>query len=71
MLVEVTERAMAHVNSNSVLIVGGVGCNHRLQVPTTDFMHLINFSVFSMFCPLEMHGLGICVGFQDVLSASV
>lgn len=27
MLVEVTERAMAHVNSREVLIVGGVGCN--------------------------------------------
>lgn len=31
MLVEITERAMAHVNSNQVLIVGGVGCNTRLQ----------------------------------------
>ncbi|QLG74754.1 hypothetical protein HG535_0H00800 [Zygotorulaspora mrakii] len=31
MLVEITERAMAHVNSNQVLIVGGVGCNLRLQ----------------------------------------
>lgn len=31
MLVEVTERAMAHVESDSVLIVGGVGCNKRLQ----------------------------------------
>lgn len=31
MLVETTERAMAHVNSNEVLIVGGVGCNVRLQ----------------------------------------
>lgn len=31
MLVEITERAMAHVNSNQVLIVGGVGCNKRLQ----------------------------------------
>lgn len=26
MLVEITERAMAHVGSNQVLIVGGVGC---------------------------------------------
>lgn len=32
MLVEVTERAMAHCNSQDVLIVGGVGCNLRLQV---------------------------------------
>ncbi|CDH48208.1 glycoprotein endopeptidase kae1 [Lichtheimia corymbifera JMRC:FSU:9682] len=31
MLVEITERAMAHVESQEVLIVGGVGCNIRLQ----------------------------------------
>lgn len=31
MLAEVTERAMAHCNTNTVLIVGGVGCNIRLQ----------------------------------------
>ncbi|PWN95501.1 peptidase M22, glycoprotease [Tilletiopsis washingtonensis] len=31
MLVEITERAMAHVGSKEVLIVGGVGCNARLQ----------------------------------------
>ena len=31
MLVEITERAMAHVGSDQVLIVGGVGCNERLQ----------------------------------------
>lgn len=31
MLVETTERAMAHTGSNEVLIVGGVGCNKRLQ----------------------------------------
>ncbi|KAH9808896.1 glycoprotease family-domain-containing protein [Melampsora americana] len=31
MLVEITERAMAHVGSDEVLIVGGVGCNERLQ----------------------------------------
>jgi N6-L-threonylcarbamoyladenine synthase len=31
MLVEITERAMAHVGSNEVMIVGGVGCNLRLQ----------------------------------------
>jgi N6-L-threonylcarbamoyladenine synthase len=29
--VEITERAMAHTNSPDVLIVGGVGCNKRLQ----------------------------------------
>mmetsp|Transcript_23727 Transcript_23727/g.39798 ORF Transcript_23727/g.39798 Transcript_23727/m.39798 type:complete len:338 (+) Transcript_23727:81-1094(+) len=31
MLVEITERAMAHCGSNEVLLVGGVGCNIRLQ----------------------------------------
>eukprot|EP00877_Chromochloris_zofingiensis_P002888 jgi/Chrzof1/125/Cz01g04080.t1 len=31
MLVEITERAMAHTGKNDVLIVGGVGCNLRLQ----------------------------------------
>ncbi|XP_015676885.1 probable tRNA N6-adenosine threonylcarbamoyltransferase [Protobothrops mucrosquamatus] len=31
MLVEITERAMAHTSSSEALIVGGVGCNERLQ----------------------------------------
>nr|CAG4643954.1 EOG090X067V [Lepidurus arcticus] len=31
MLVEITERAMAHCGSSEVLICGGVGCNTRLQ----------------------------------------
>nr|MBE5724927.1 putative tRNA N6-adenosine threonylcarbamoyltransferase [Cucujiformia] len=31
MLTETTERALAHVSSKEVLIVGGVGCNLRLQ----------------------------------------
>lgn len=31
MLIEITERAMAHCGSSEVLIVGGVGCNERLQ----------------------------------------
>ena len=31
MLVETTERAMAHCGNDTVLIVGGVGCNKRLQ----------------------------------------
>ncbi|XP_015781593.1 probable tRNA N6-adenosine threonylcarbamoyltransferase isoform X1 [Tetranychus urticae] len=32
MLVETTERAMSNTNSKEVLIVGGVGCNERLQM---------------------------------------
>lgn len=31
MLVEITERAMAHTGCTDVLLVGGVGCNRRLQ----------------------------------------
>ena len=31
MLLEITERALAHIQSKEVLIVGGVGCNLRLQ----------------------------------------
>lgn len=31
MLTEITERAMSHVGSEEVLVVGGVGCNKRLQ----------------------------------------
>lgn len=31
MLVEITERALAHAGATSVLMVGGVGCNVRLQ----------------------------------------
>ncbi|KAJ8903613.1 hypothetical protein NDN08_004717 [Rhodosorus marinus] len=31
MLTEITERAMAHCGQKDVLVVGGVGCNERLQ----------------------------------------
>ena len=31
MLIEISERAMAHCGSEEILIVGGVGCNKRLQ----------------------------------------
>lgn len=37
MLVEITERAMSHCGSREVLIVGGVGCNLRLQ----EMMHIM------------------------------
>lgn len=54
MLVEITERAMAHCRATEVLIVGGVGCNKRLQ----EMMELMvrerpNSKVFDMdfrFC---------------------
>ena len=31
MLVEITERAMAHIGSKEVLIVGGVGCERIME----------------------------------------
>lgn len=34
MLVEITERAMAHVASSEVLIVGGVGCKISFLLPS-------------------------------------
>lgn len=38
MLVEITERAVAHTQSDTVLIVGGVGCNQRLQDMMQDML---------------------------------
>ena len=47
MLVEITERAMAHVGSSQVLIVGGVGCNERLQEMMGIMAMSRNGSVFA------------------------
>ena len=38
MLVEVTERAMSHCSSKEVIVVGGVGCNLRLQKMIEDMV---------------------------------
>lgn len=38
MLTEITERAMAHCDSKEVIIVGGVGCNIRLQKMIQDMV---------------------------------
>ncbi|CAO3609701.1 unnamed protein product [Cunninghamella echinulata] len=53
MLVEITERAMAHVESNEVLLVGGVGCNVRLQQMMEEMAKQRGASVCAMdesFC---------------------
>ena len=39
MLVEITERALAHAGRREVLIVGGVGCNVRLQQMMQQMLH--------------------------------
>ncbi|RHZ82726.1 hypothetical protein Glove_104g55 [Diversispora epigaea] len=47
MLVEITERAMAHIGSREVLIVGGVGCNLRLQEMMQKMVEQRNGKVFA------------------------
>lgn len=48
MLVEATERALSHVGSNEVLIVGGVGCNKRLQQMMAQMTSARNAVVYGM-----------------------
>lgn len=48
MLVEVTERAMAHCGQHEVLIVGGVGCNLRLQQMMRDMCSERNAKTYDM-----------------------
>ncbi len=47
MLVETTERAMAHVGTDEVLIVGGVGCNKRLQDMMADMVKQRNGRIYA------------------------
>ncbi|EED94688.1 o-sialoglycoprotein endopeptidase [Thalassiosira pseudonana CCMP1335] len=49
MLIEITERTMAHCGQNSVLIVGGVGCNKRLQ----DMMGLMVSDRGGTLCAMD------------------
>lgn len=71
MLVEITERAMAHVGAKEVLIVGGVGCNQRLQemmgvmcterggkVYATDEKYCIDNGLMIAHAGLEMYKMG-------------
>jgi len=48
MLVEITERTMAHCGQNQVLIVGGVGCNKRLQEMMAEMVRQRNGSLCAM-----------------------
>eukprot|EP01057_Protomagalhaensia_wolfi_P003194 Protomagalhaensia_wolfi_Nauph_80__3193@NODE_324_length_2787_cov_291_729985_g48_i2_p1_GENE_NODE_324_length_2787_cov_291_729985_g48_i2NODE_324_length_2787_cov_291_729985_g48_i2_p1_ORF_typecomplete_len364_score79_86Peptidase_M22/PF00814_25/4e78Carbam_trans_N/PF02543_15/2e08HSP70/PF00012_20/17HSP70/PF00012_20/4_1e02HSP70/PF00012_20/12BMC/PF00936_19/0_14_NODE_324_length_2787_cov_291_729985_g48_i27281819 len=49
MLVEITERAMAHTGSKEVLLVGGVGCNVRLQ----EMMGIMAKERGAMVCAMD------------------
>lgn len=46
MLVEITERAMAHIGSKEVLIVGGVGCMFRDILFPRPFFSIVASSAF-------------------------
>jgi len=78
MLVEITERAMAHCGSQEVLIVGGVGCNERLQemmavmasergakVFATDERYCIDNGAMIAQAGLEMFKSGQVTKFDD------
>jgi len=78
MLVEITERAMAHCGSQEVLIVGGVGCNERLQemmaimakergakVFATDERYCIDNGAMIAQAGLEMFNSGQKTDFDD------
>jgi N6-L-threonylcarbamoyladenine synthase len=47
MLVEMAERAMAHVGAREALVVGGVGCNERLQQMMGEMARARGGSVFA------------------------
>ena len=59
MLVEITERAMAHCNSREVLIVGGVGCKSLLKITaplkTLDTIGNCQRLVFTVDVSKHMH----------------
>lgn len=78
MLVETTERAMAHCGQNEVLIVGGVGCNVRLQemmaqmakerggkVFATDHRYCIDNGAMIAWTGLEMYRTGNVTALED------
>lgn len=78
MLVETTERAMAHCGSQEVLIVGGVGCNKRLQEMMgvmceergaklfgTDMRFCIDNGAMIAQAGWEMFGAGMVTAWED------
>lgn len=78
MLVETTERAMALVGAQQVLLVGGVGCNLRLQemmgimarqrgavVCTTDERYCIDNGAMIAYTGILMHGCGMRTSLED------
>jgi N6-L-threonylcarbamoyladenine synthase len=78
MLVETTERAMAHCNKTDVLLVGGVGCNERLQqmmavmagerggsVCTMDSRYCIDNGAMIAWAGLLLHRSGVATPMEE------
>jgi len=78
MLTEVAERAMAHCGSNEIIIVGGVGCNLRLQemigkmveerggkVGAMDDRYCIDNGAMVAWAGLQMHEGGYKMPFKE------
>jgi N6-L-threonylcarbamoyladenine synthase len=78
MLTETTERAMAHTGSQEALIVGGVGCNVRLQqmvgqmcaergatLHATDMRFCIDNGAMIAQAGLEMFRVGMTTAWKD------
>jgi len=78
MLVEITERAMAHTGGKQVLIVGGVGSNARLQemmgimagerggsVFSTDERFCIDNGIMIAHAGMLSYRMGLETSFED------
>ncbi|KAK4883116.1 hypothetical protein RN001_006435 [Aquatica leii] len=78
MLVETSERALAHCNSTEMMIVGGVGCNERLQemmeimcqergatLFATDERYCIDNGLMIAHAGAEMYKSGIRMKWED------
>jgi N6-L-threonylcarbamoyladenine synthase len=73
MLVEITERAMAHSGREEVLIVGGVGCNERLQGMMAAMVAARGGSVHGMdsrYC-IDNGAMIACAGLLQFTSGQV
>ncbi|SIO73798.1 O-sialoglycoprotein endopeptidase [Babesia microti strain RI] len=70
MLVEITERAMSFTNADSVLLVGGVGCNRRLQ----EMIGKMAECRGAKLCPMDERYCidnGIMIGYTGLLEYQV
>jgi tRNA A37 threonylcarbamoyltransferase TsaD len=74
MLVEVTERAMAHVTTDEVLIVGGVGCTHTQRARARERereRECVCVCVYVCLCVCVCLSVCVCVCLSVCLSVCV